>query len=152
MIERSFTLWTDMFEATTPSPHFINERCFGEDFAVWLIDRTRRLALTPSEPVQEDWGWSVVLPFKGGKYTLSIGIMDESIGKVPSEWRVGVMFETPLNGLRYWFRPAPRAELAELARLIEDILRGEPRIGQVANEGGSPNLPAESPPNSSMPR
>ena len=39
MIERSFTLRTDLSEGTAPGPHFINDRCFGEDFAVWQRER-----------------------------------------------------------------------------------------------------------------
>jgi hypothetical protein len=35
IIELGFTLRTDLFEATTPGPDFINDRCFGEDFAIW---------------------------------------------------------------------------------------------------------------------
>jgi hypothetical protein len=69
-------LQPDLFEGTTPGPHFIDERCFGEDFAAWLSEHLKRRGLTPSPPIQEDWGWAV----------LSVGIMDESIGKIPSEW------------------------------------------------------------------
>ena len=132
MIERSFSLKTDLFESTTPGAHFINERCFGEDFAAWLCDRLKGRGLTPSLPIQEDWGWAVLVPFEGHKFTLSIGIMDEAIGKIPSEWRVGLAFEKPLNGPRSWFRSAPSAELIQLASMVEEILRNEPRIQQVA--------------------
>jgi hypothetical protein len=131
MIERSFTLQTDLFEATTPGAHFINERCFGEDFAAWLSERLEHRALKPSPPIQEDWGWAVLLPFQGHKFTLSIGSMDESIGKSPSEWRIGVAFEKPLNSVLSWFRAAPSAELIQLTGVVEDILRSEPRIGHV---------------------
>jgi len=31
MIEQAFTLYTELFEVTTPKAHFINDRCFGED-------------------------------------------------------------------------------------------------------------------------
>jgi hypothetical protein len=132
MVERSFTLLTDLFEATTPGPHFINERCFGEDFAIWLRERLQIRGLSPSEPIQEDWGWVLLVPFQKRKFTLSIGIMDDSIGKVPSEWRVGVEFEKLLNGVRAWFRGAPSGELAHLAGILEESLRNEPRIRHVA--------------------
>ena len=131
IIERGFTLRTDLFEATTPGPHFINERCFGEDFAIWLSERLQAHGLTPSAPVQEDFGWVLLIPFQGHTFTLTIGIMDESIGQVPSEWRVGVAFEKPLNGVRSWFRAAPLAELAQLAGILESSLKKEPRILQI---------------------
>jgi hypothetical protein len=58
--------------------------------------------------------------------------MDDSIGQVPSEWRVDIAFEKLLNGVRSWFRVAPSTELAELAGILEGSLHNEPRIQQVA--------------------
>ncbi len=133
MIESGFTLRTDLFEATTPRPGFINDRCFGEDFAIWLSERLRLHDIWAPEPIQEDFGWVLLLPFQGSTFTLSIGIMDDSIGQVPSEWRVGVVYEKPPNGVRAWFRPTPSAELAQLAGILGGILQNEPRILQVAS-------------------
>jgi len=121
-------LRTDLFEATTPRPDFINDRCFGEDFAIWLSQRLQQHGLKPSEPIGEDFGWVLLIPFHGRTYTLSIGIMDDSIRQVPSEWRIDVVFEKPLNGVRSWFQPAPSAELAQLAGILERSLQNEPRI------------------------
>jgi hypothetical protein len=126
-------LRTDLFEATTPGSHFINDRCFGEDFAIWLSERLQLHGLRPSAPIQEDFGWVLLIPFQGRTFTLSIGIMDDSIGQVPSEWRVDVAFEKPLNGVRSWFRAAPSAELAHLAEILESSLQNEPRILQIAS-------------------
>jgi hypothetical protein len=134
MIEHTFTLETDLFEATTPGPHFINPRCFGEDFAAWLRARLHARGLDASEPIQEDWGWVVIAPFRGSRFTLSIGVMDESIGRTPAEWRVGVSYEKPLNGFRAWFRSTPTNELSELAQLLDEILREEERFQNVAAE------------------
>jgi hypothetical protein len=131
MIERSFTLQTDLFEGVTPGAHFINERCFGEDFAALLKERLERRGLKPSPPIQEDWGWAVLVPFQGHKFTLSVGIIDESIGKCPSEWRVGIAFEKPLNRVGSWFRAAPSGELIQLAKVVEEMLRAEPRVQQI---------------------
>jgi len=133
MIERGFTLRTDLFEATTRKPNFVNDRCFGEDFATWLSERFRRHDITSPEPIQEDFGWVLLIPFKGHTFTLTIGIMDDSIGQVPSEWRVGVAYEKPLNGVRSWFRSTHRPELEQLAGLLAGILQNEPRILQVAS-------------------
>jgi hypothetical protein len=134
MIERAFTLETDLFEATVPGPHFINPRCFGEDFAGWLKTRLEARGVPVSEPIQEDWGWVMIAPFRASRFTLSIGVMDESIGRTPAEWRVGVSYEKPLNGLRAWFRSPPTDELSQLAQLLDDILRGEERIHNVTAE------------------
>lgn len=131
VIERSYTLHTDLFEVTTPGDHFINERCFGEDFAAWLSEGLKRRGLTPSSPIQEDWGWAILISHKGHEFTLSVGIMEESIGKIPSEWRVGIAFEKPLNRVSSWFRAAPLAELVQMASVVEEILRAEPGIQRV---------------------
>ena len=60
--------------------------------------------------------------------------MDESIGQVPSEWRVGLSFEKPLNGIRSWFKAAPANELKQLAGVLESSLRSEPRMREIAPE------------------
>ena len=124
---------TDLFEATTPGPHFINDRCFGEDFAIWLSGRLQLHGLTPSEPIQEDFGWVLLIPFRGRTFTVCVGITDDSIAQVPSEWHLDVAFEKPLNGVRSWFRAAPLAELTQLAGLLESSLQNEPRILQIAS-------------------
>ena len=99
-----------------------------------LAEQTLQLhGLTSSEPIQEDFGWVLLIPFQGRTFTLSIGIMDDSIGQVPSEWYVDVAFEKPLNGVRSWFRAAPSAERAQLAGLLESSLQNEPRILQIAS-------------------
>jgi len=132
MIERAFTLETDLFEATTPGAHFINPRCFGEDFARWLRERVQARGVDASEPMQEDWGWVMIAPFRGSRFTLSIGVMDESIGRAPAEWRVGASYEKPLNGFRAWFRSPPTSDLSDLAKLLDEILREESRFQNVA--------------------
>lgn len=76
----------------------------------------------------------MIAPFHGHRFTLSIGVMDESIGQTPAEWRVGVSYEKPLNGLRAWFRSPPTQELSQLAQMLEEILRAEGRIQNVAAE------------------
>jgi hypothetical protein len=134
VISQDFTLLTDLFEATTPGPHFINPRCFGEDFASWLRERLEARGIAASEPIQEDWGWGMVAPFQGHRFTLSIGIVDESIGRTPAEWRVGVAYEKPLNGFRAWFRSPPAQELSQLAQTLDEILRAEERFQNVLSE------------------
>jgi hypothetical protein len=105
-----------------------------EDFAALLRERLQSRGVDVSEPIQEDWGWAMIGPFRGSRFTLSKGVMDDSIGRTPAQWRVGVSYEKPLNGFRTWFRSPPTAELAELAQLLGDILRGQARIQNVAAE------------------
>jgi hypothetical protein len=126
MHELALLVTTDRFEASTPGKNFINPRCFGEDFALWLRTRLVDQGLAVAEPIQEDWGWVLLVNFAGHRFTISIGVMDESIGNVPADWRIGVAYEKPLNSIRALFKPAPVKELESLFRNLEEILVAEP--------------------------
>ena len=126
MIERALSVTTDLFEACTPGPDFINPRCFGEDFAKWLASRLTQRGVDASEPIQEDFGWVIMLKSAQSIFTLSLGIMDESIGQVPAEWRIGVAYEKPLNPIKSWFKRAPVETLQSLFQDVQSIVRGEP--------------------------
>lgn len=131
MISQGFTLSTDLFETQTLSKHFINERCCGEDFANWLHSALTTRGYRISTPIQEDFGWVLLLTREPHVFTLSIGIMDEAIGMVQAEWRIDISFEKPLNGFHAWFRRPPRLELKHLASAIEQCLRTEVRFRNV---------------------
>lgn len=122
------TLWitTDRFEATTPGEHFINERCFGEDFAKWLRTRLTERGVDVSDPIQEDFGWVLLTQVADRKFTISIGIMDESIGQVPATWCVAVAYEKPLNPFRTWFKPVPTDSLHALFKEVRSALESGP--------------------------
>src|SRR5262245_35325778 len=128
MIERGFSVTTDRFEATTPGNHFINPRCFGEAFANWLRSRLTGQDLEVSAPIQEDWGWVIMVDLEDRKFTVTIGITDETIGHAPAEWRVGVAYEKPANKMRHWFKPAPLKTLTTLFEKIKAALTSEPGL------------------------
>jgi hypothetical protein len=128
MIEHVFTLKTDRFNVTTPRANFINPRCFGEDFAVWLKSLLEKQGLNVSRLVQEDWGWALIVSYSRYRFTISIGIMDESIGRTPAEWRVGIGYERPLNGFWALFKRPPVSDLRGLSDLVRAVLGKDPRI------------------------
>jgi hypothetical protein len=132
VIEKAFTLQTDLFNSAAPAADFINPRCFGQDFALWLKDRLQKYGLSSSEPVQEDWGWVLLVPYRGHRFTVSIGVVEGSLGRTRAEWRVGVVHEKAVDGVRAWFRRHPEAELSELSQLLEDMLRSDTRIEELA--------------------
>ena len=54
------TVRTELFNYREVKPHFINQCCFGEDFALWLKDKVAPLehsGFKLSEILQEDYGW-----------------------------------------------------------------------------------------------
>lgn len=125
MIDRALLVTTDKFEAATPGPHFINANCFGEDFAKWLQQRFGERGVVISEPTQENWGWALIATADDYNFTISIGIMDESIGMVPATWRVGVNYEKGMNSFRKWFKAPPVATLESLFHELQTIVNAE---------------------------
>jgi len=128
MAKHSLWVTTAQFEVTTPGEHFINPRCFGEDFALWL----RRLLLTRgievNEPIQEDWGWVLLATIQGKRLTIAIGVMDDSIGKIPAVWMIDVEFEKMLNGIRAWFKPVPAEPVMQFMAELRGVLAEESGI------------------------
>ena len=123
MLERGITVTTSHFEAKTPQAHFINDRCFGEDFATWLRSRLEPAVTSVSNPIAEDWGWALIVEFDTVKWTIAIGIADDSIGQSPAEWRVGVAYEKSLNGFGALFRQKPIDAWERLFKMTLDILK-----------------------------
>jgi hypothetical protein len=121
------TLWvtTDRFEATTIGKNFINPRCFGQDFAEWLQACLAERDHKVCNPVQEDFGWVILAVVADRKFTISIGIMDESIGQVPAIWCVTVAYEKPLNSFWTWFKPAPMESFHWLFKEVHSTLESE---------------------------
>ena len=134
MIELPIWITTDRFEVTTPSDHFINPRCFGEDFAKWLAPRLESNGLPTSDPLQEDWGWLLLVDHAGFRFGLSIGVMEASLGVVPADWRVGVEYSRFTNSLRHWFKPEPFELLQDVAARVRSILEAEPAFRLLERE------------------
>lgn len=125
MISQTFWVSTSRFEAATPRENFINPRCFGEDFANWLRTKLIERGHDVPDAIQEDWGW-VILPKLGDrKFTISIGVMDESIGQVPANWCITVAYEKPLNSILSWFKPAPADTLDALSQEVRTAMESE---------------------------
>jgi hypothetical protein len=113
---------TDKFNSTEQKPNFINDRCFGEDFVTWLVDKFRVTGFVLEEPFQEDWGWATLARSNGETFAISIGIMDESIGEQSAEWLITV--EKMRKFLFFGSKNSPH--LTKLADAIESILRDDP--------------------------
>ena len=120
----SFT--TDIFESKEVKPHFINDRCFGEDLAQWFVGAASGGEFTFSEPFQEDWGWVVFAETKDEKFVVGFGIMDESVGEDQADWLITVEKE------RKWMFGSKDSPLrSDLCDLIQNVLRDEPHIREI---------------------
>ena len=121
----SFT--TDLFESKQVKPHFINDRCFGEDLAMWFVEAASGGAFSFSEPFQEDWGWAVLAEANGEKFVVGFGIMDVSIGEDQADWLITV------EKFRRWkfFSSKDSRLRGELCDLIQNVLRDKAHIREI---------------------
>ncbi|MGI8604854.1 MAG: hypothetical protein ACR2OZ_17935 [Verrucomicrobiales bacterium] len=68
------TFESDAFNASESKDYFINECCFGDDVARWLIAKLRaRGVQTGDQPGQEDFGWYLTFVSGGRAHRFVIG-------------------------------------------------------------------------------
>src|SRR5438132_147920 len=125
---------TNRFNLSKVGEHFINPCCFGEDLAAWLRIKLVDKNIEVFEPYQEDWGWE--LPAKHGSdsyYLCMSGNSDgSSTNEDEGEWRIIVEKRRSI-----WQRLRGDGKIAaddRMARIIEEILSGEPAVRGVHRE------------------
>lgn len=128
------TFLSDAFNLTEVRENFINPCCFGEDVAVWMIERLRAhpdLEVTP-EPCQEDWGWEVFLSCRGRRFFIGIGQyeMDDGLG-----WLCFV--ESRLPFYMRWFGLMDDAEKQVVCDALGVALEGHGGITAIHWEQGA---------------
>ncbi|HWI59898.1 MAG TPA: hypothetical protein VNZ22_21895 [Bacillota bacterium] len=92
------TVETDLFNHREVKPHFINECCFGEDFAAWLRDRVSDLAgFGFSEPIQEDYGWGFWANYGKQSFWVALSYVGWGPTEAPGQWVVCFACDPGLN-------------------------------------------------------
>ncbi len=92
------TVETDIFEHRQVKPHFINDCCFGEDFAAWLQQRLANLAgFEFSEPIQEDYGWGLWAMHDKEKFWIALSYVGDGPTETPAQWVVSIAHDTGLK-------------------------------------------------------
>ena len=81
---------TDRFNLSVPREYFINDCCFGDDVAQWLVERLRGCGVSASEPGQEDWGWYFDARHGDWSYFVGVGgnADEEPARSNRGEWRL----------------------------------------------------------------
>src|SRR5262249_50500858 len=81
---------SDRFNLSQPKDYFINDCCYGDDLARWLVERLLRRGVLASQPGQEDWGWYFEAPYQGANYFVGVGgnADDEHAPSNRGEWRL----------------------------------------------------------------
>jgi hypothetical protein len=114
---------TDLFEHRTVQSHFINDCCFGEDFAAWIKHEAVPLAVEGfkfSEPIQEDYGWGLVASRGGEDFWIAFSYMGDGPQEEPARWTISISYETGLDLLKYMF---PRPDQVSFRLLRDHVWR-----------------------------
>ena len=116
------TVETDLFEHREVKPHFINDCCFGEDFAAWLRQRLADLGgFEFSDPIQEDYGWGLWATHGKDKFWLALSYVGDGPTETPGQWVVSI---APHTGLNVFKKLSTKPDLSTMETLRARI-RGE---------------------------
>ena len=129
------------FNCTEPKDYFINDCCFGDDVARWLIQQLRAQGIqTADAPDQEDFGWYVTLHAGGTEHCFVIGFQpnDAATG---DQWLGWLERQTGFLGSLFGGRK--RGILPEAILAIDTALKSSPDIQRVTwHEPGTDDEPA----------
>jgi hypothetical protein len=68
------TFTTSRFNTSVNHDYFINEGCFGDDLAKWLIEKLARAGFqTADSPGQEDFGWYLTFTVDDEEHCFVVG-------------------------------------------------------------------------------
>ena len=136
MHERAFMLKTARFNSTDSKPHFINERCFGEDFAAWLSTSLGKAGLRVSDAIQEDWGWGFWAVHEKDSFWIALSYAGDGPQEEPAEWVVSVNYDAGLNLIKRLFHKPNRQAFALLRERIWQAIKSNSamRIIEDGNE------------------
>jgi hypothetical protein len=73
---------SEKFNLSQVREHYINDCCFGDDAAAWLVEQLRAKGLDATDPDQEDWGWYFEVRCEDESYFVGVGgtVDDDSTG------------------------------------------------------------------------
>jgi hypothetical protein len=127
-IRRNVIFQSTAFNTTETKDYFINEGCFGDDLARWLIDelKTRGIQAEP-EPGQEDFGWYLTFRIGQTDYDFVLGYRPGENGK--PDWMCTLERSAGLVGSLFGARK--RGIKPHALELIHSILSSSPQITDV---------------------
>jgi hypothetical protein len=124
---------TSAFNSSEPRAYFINDCCYGDDLARWLIARLRADGVqTDDEPGQEDFGWyfNYRCPGAQGAHCLVITSRPEDEGDDDATWICCVERDRGMLGTLVGARKRG-IELSAL-QAVHRALAGVPGAGALA--------------------
>jgi hypothetical protein len=117
---------TDLFEHREVKDHFINDCCFGEDFAAWLLAEVAPLQASGfafSQPIQEDYGWGFWARRGADPFWVALSYCGDGPTEEPAEWVVSIDYEPGFNLLKRLFYKPDAAAVGALRDHIWQSLR-----------------------------
>lgn len=116
------TVETDLFEHRQVKPHFINDCCFGEDFAQWLRQRLANSEFESSNPIQEDYGWGLWITLEKDKFWIALSYVGDGPTEAPAQWVISMTRAASLNIVKRLFsKPDPTTMEALQARIRREL-------------------------------
>lgn len=118
---------TTLFNATEVRDYFINDCCFGDDCAAWLIDKLKAKSdlQVDAEPIQEDWGWCFGVSVGQRSFLIGIGLYEDD--DVPNRWLVFI--DSQLGFIKgRLFGQTDQAEHLTVCEAMDRVLKCEPAI------------------------
>jgi hypothetical protein len=123
------TVETDLFEHREVKAHFINDCCFGEDFASWLRERLADLAgFEFSDPIQEDYGWGLWGKHGKNKFWIALSYVGDGPTETPAQWAISITRHTGLNVFKSLFRKSDLITMEALGARIRRELESKDGI------------------------
>jgi len=97
-VRRNLIFQSEAFNTSERKDYFINDCCFGDDLARWLMEQLRTRGFPPdSEPGQEDFGWYFTFRVGETSYCFIISYRPSEDSK-PGDWMCVIERETGLLG------------------------------------------------------
>ena len=123
------TFRTTAFNTSERRPYFVNDGCFGDDVAQWLITELQSHGVeTDAEPAQEDFGWYFSFRPATTEHQFIIGYRPGA-DEEPGTWIGWVERKASLIGSLLGARG--RGIEPTALRAIHDVLASDRRVSSV---------------------
>ena len=125
-VKTEFSFCSTAFNCTVSKDYFINDGCFGDDLAEWMMGELRNRGYETGEnPGQEDFGWYFTFEVEGVEHCVVLSFQPNNPAR-GDRWlgwveRNAGFFGSILGG-------RSRGVLSESTTLVDSILRSSPEI------------------------